>query len=65
MDRHILYVLPMGGVIPMCLICNGMFAVVKSSSVMIEALQNNAHGTVLRELPARVFSNKIKRSAAA
>ena len=41
-----LYVLPMGWMKPMCLICNGMVAVVKSSSVEIEALQNNVHDTV-------------------
>ncbi len=55
----------MGGVKPMCLICNGMAAVVKSSSVMINALQNNAHGTVWCEVLARVCRKKLKSSAAA
>ena len=40
------YVLPMRGMKQMCLIDNDMVAVVKSSSVTIKALQNNANGTV-------------------
>ena len=40
MDRHIFVCvkLPIGGVKPMCLICNGRIAVVKSSSVKIETM---------------------------
>ena len=60
MDIHILHVLPMWGVKPMFLIGNGVVAVVKSSSAMIEALQNNAHATVWREIPVRVWRKQIK-----
>ena len=49
----------------MCLICNGTVAVVKSSRVKIEALQNNGHGTVWREVLAKVCSKKRKSSAGA
>ena len=51
-----------GGVKPMCIICNGTVAVVKSPSLKIEALRNNAHGPVWRKVPARVCSNKRKVS---
>ena len=54
-----------GGVKPMWLIYNGMVAVVKSSIVKIEALQDNAHDKVWRNVPARVCSKKRKSSAAA
>ena len=64
-DIHIFYVLPVGEVKPMCLICNGTVHGSRSGIIQREEeLQNNAHGTIWRDA-ARVCSRKRKGSGAA